>query len=82
MKIVAMTVCCMDIYPQRRKKCVGGNAKAVPVEHVVDTTGCGDAYQAAFTVAWFKNKDIQAAMEAGSMAASDVLSHLGGNSRY
>jgi fructoselysine 6-kinase len=52
--------------------------KAVPVETVVDVTGCGDAYQAAFTIAWFENRGLKAALEAGSLAASRILGHVGG----
>jgi fructoselysine 6-kinase len=51
---------------------------ALPVERVVDTTGCGDAYQAAFTVSWLKDRDVQRAMRAGAEAASLVLAHFGG----
>jgi sugar/nucleoside kinase (ribokinase family) len=51
---------------------------ALPVAHVVDTTGCGDAYQAAFTVSWFRAGDVQRAMAAGAGAASRVLTHFGG----
>lgn len=51
---------------------------AVPVSRVVETTGCGDAYQAAFSVAWFQGGEIKKAMEAGAMAASRVLCHFGG----
>jgi len=50
----------------------------VPVEDVVDTTGCGDAFQAAFCVSWFKNQNIMEALEAGSLAASFILTHFGG----
>ena len=51
---------------------------ALPVARVVDTTGCGDAYQAAFTVSWFRTGDAQQAMAAGAEAASLVLAHFGG----
>jgi sugar/nucleoside kinase (ribokinase family) len=52
--------------------------QALPVARVVDTTGCGDAYQAAFTVSWFRTGDVQQAMAAGAEAASLVLTHFGG----
>ena len=48
------------------------------VDNVIDTTGCGDAYQAAFTVEWLQSKNIETAMEKGTEAASGVLSHVGG----
>lgn len=51
---------------------------ALPVERVVDTTGCGDAYQAAFTVSWLEDRDVQRAMRAGAEAGSLVLAHFGG----
>jgi sugar/nucleoside kinase (ribokinase family) len=51
---------------------------ALPVKRVVDTTGCGDAYQAAFTVSWLRDRDLQRAMAAGAEAASLVLAHFGG----
>jgi len=51
---------------------------AEPVSNVVDTTGCGDAYQAAFSLSWLKDGDIEKAMKAGSVAAAYVLGHVGG----
>jgi fructoselysine 6-kinase len=48
------------------------------VDRVVDTTGCGDAYQAAFTLDWFQHKNISQAMLAGAEAATEVLTHYGG----
>jgi sugar/nucleoside kinase (ribokinase family) len=51
---------------------------AIPVAKVIDTTGCGDAYQAAFTVSYLANRGIVAAMEQGATAAARVLSHFGG----
>ncbi len=52
-------------------------AVSVPVQDRVDTTGCGDAFQAAFTVAWHRNHDIPAALRAGALQASRVIRHLG-----
>lgn len=52
--------------------------EAVPVKEVVDTTGCGDAYQGAFIASYIVKKDIPKAMEAGSIAAAKTLSHMGG----
>lgn len=51
---------------------------AVPVDRIIDTTGCGDAYIAAFCVDWYHGGNINSAMQAGSMAASKVLSWRGG----
>ena len=51
--------------------------KAIPVRNVKDTTGCGDAYQAAFSTTFFETKSIERSLEAGSIAASKILVHLG-----
>ncbi len=52
--------------------------KAVPVEKVIDTTGCGDSYEAGFLAEYLKSEDIQKAMENGSKTASVTLSFMGG----
>ena len=52
--------------------------QAVPVEKVIDTTGCGDSYHAGFVCSYMKDGDIIAAMNEGSKVASETLSHLGG----
>lgn len=52
--------------------------KAIEVDKIIDTTGCGDAFQAAFSIEWFYTKDIEKSLYAGAMAASKVLSFLGG----
>ncbi len=52
--------------------------QAVPVETVVDTTGCGDSYHAGFLCTMAKDGDILAAMQEGSRVASRTLSHVGG----
>lgn len=51
---------------------------AIPVPKVVDTTGCGDAYQAAFALTYCKTNDIQKSMNAGANAASQILQNWGG----
>ena len=51
--------------------------EALAAGPVVDTTGCGDAYQGAFVVSWFEHGDIAKAMQAGAQAASHILTHLG-----
>lgn len=53
-------------------------AEPVPPEQCVDSTGCGDAYQAAFTVSYARERDIPAAMRAGAHRAARVIRHLGG----
>ncbi|MBT8394728.1 MAG: carbohydrate kinase family protein [Flavobacteriaceae bacterium] len=51
---------------------------AVKVDNIVDTTGCGDAFQAAFVIEWYKSQNIDLALQAGSIAASNVLKFVGG----
>lgn len=51
---------------------------AVPVERVIDTTGCGDSYHAGFVCSYVKDGDILAAMHEGSRVASETLAHVGG----
>jgi fructoselysine 6-kinase len=51
---------------------------APTVDKVVDTTGCGDSYQANFSYSWFIHRDIELAMKNGTEAAGRTLSHLGG----
>jgi len=51
---------------------------AVKVKKVIDTTGCGDSYQAGFIMQYLKNKNIEQAMHEGSKLASKTLSYIGG----
>ena len=51
---------------------------AVPVEEVIDTTGCGDSYHAGFVCRCLLDGDITAAMHEGSRVASEILGHMGG----
>jgi sugar/nucleoside kinase (ribokinase family) len=51
---------------------------ALPVDDVVDTTGCGDAFQGAFIVSWFQDFDIGKALQAGAKAAAHSITHFGG----
>lgn len=53
-------------------------ADAIPVKEIVDTTGCGDSYHAAFLASYFDSHNIKTAMEEGSLAASNTLTFLGG----
>lgn len=52
--------------------------KAIEVDEIIDTTGCGDAFQAAFSIEWLKTKDIEKSLKEGSIAASKVLNFVGG----
>lgn len=51
--------------------------EAPVVEEVIDTTGCGDAFQAAFTISWRYSNDIQTALKKGSEAAAKILTFTG-----
>ncbi|MDA1317069.1 MAG: carbohydrate kinase family protein [bacterium] len=53
--------------------------KAAEVHEVVDTTGAGDAYTAAFIASYLKVKDIEQSMQAGSKYAVKILSKIGAN---
>jgi len=50
---------------------------ALPVERPVDATGCGDAFQAAFTVSYYRDGDVGRALERGAGQAAGVLGHFG-----
>lgn len=48
-----------------------------PVEQIVDTTGAGDLFAAGFIAARCRGRGLKGALEAGSLAASEVISHFG-----
>jgi sugar/nucleoside kinase (ribokinase family) len=50
---------------------------AEPVAKVVDTTGAGDLYAAGFLVGVARGLDLKAAGRLGSIAAAEIISHLG-----
>jgi fructoselysine 6-kinase len=50
---------------------------AIKVDHVLDSTGCGDAFQAAFTVSYWNERDLHKALHAGAENAATVLQHYG-----
>jgi len=50
---------------------------AIAVTPVVDSTGCGDAFQAAFTLSYFRDGDPAAALAAGATQAAEVVQHFG-----
>jgi sugar/nucleoside kinase (ribokinase family) len=52
------------------------HAAANPVS-VVDTTGAGDAFDAAFMVEWLATRDVEAALRAGNRLGAHVAGHLG-----
>jgi fructoselysine 6-kinase len=51
---------------------------ALSAPEVIDTTGCGDAYQAAFALTYYKTQDIQKSMRDGAHAAFQILQAWGG----
>ena len=46
---------------------------AYKIKKVVDTTGCGDAFQAAFLASWLENKNIKTALIKGAKRAADII---------
>jgi sugar/nucleoside kinase (ribokinase family) len=50
---------------------------AVPVERVVDATGAGDLFAAGFLVGLARRADYRNSARLGSLAAAEVISHLG-----
>jgi fructoselysine 6-kinase len=50
---------------------------AVPLARVVDTTGCGDAFAAAFTVSYLQSQDVATALFQGAQQAALAAQHLG-----
>lgn len=56
-------------------------SRPTAAEVVVDTNGCGDAFQAGFTVAWALGEDVPAALDAGSQAAAFVAGAWGAQPR-
>ena len=49
----------------------------IPVK-VVDTTGCGDAFQAAFVMKYFETKNIALSLLSGAKHAAKIAQHFGG----
>jgi len=50
---------------------------AVPVEQVVDVTGAGDLFAAGFLVGLARKQELRAAARLGSLAAAEVIQHVG-----
>jgi sugar/nucleoside kinase (ribokinase family) len=50
---------------------------AFPVEKVVDTTGAGDLYAAGFLHGLASGRELATCGALGSLAAAEVISHLG-----
>lgn len=51
--------------------------RAAPVEKVVDTTGAGDLFAAGFLAARCRARPLERCLEAGALAAAEVISHFG-----
>lgn len=51
--------------------------QVVPVRHVVDTTGAGDCFTAAFAVARVQGRDVKEALQFASSAAALCIQSVG-----
>lgn len=52
--------------------------QADPVEKVVDTTGAGDAFTAAFLYGWTSGKQLEECAKLGTHVATSVIQQIGG----
>jgi len=50
---------------------------AFPVHPVVDATGAGDLFAAGFLLSVARGQELEMALKAGCLAASEVISHIG-----
>ncbi len=50
---------------------------AEPIDRVVDTTGAGDQYAAGFLFGYTAGMDLRACGRLGTLAATEVISHMG-----
>ncbi len=44
---------------------------------VIDTTGCGDAFQSGFLAIWMENKNIKTALHMATNRATSIIKHIG-----
>lgn len=52
--------------------------QALHVDRVIDTTGCGDAFQSAFACSWFERRELRTALRAGAEAGRSATQQIGG----
>jgi sugar/nucleoside kinase (ribokinase family) len=50
---------------------------ARPVEAIVDTTGAGDLFAAGFLAGRCRGRGLEESLQAGAVAAAEVISHFG-----
>ena len=50
---------------------------AEPVQHVLDTTGAGDLFASGFLFGYTQDRDLAECARLGSVAAAEVISHVG-----
>jgi len=50
---------------------------AYAAKEILDSTGCGDAFQAAFTVSYWRSREISRSLEFAAKHAATVLSYYG-----
>ena len=53
------------------------HAPAEPVDHVLDTTGAGDLFAAGFLFGYTRSMSLVECARIGSIAAAEVISHVG-----
>lgn len=50
---------------------------ATPVARIIDTTGAGDLFAAGFLAGRFRGRPLMGCLEAGTIAAAEIISHFG-----